>query len=174
MHLRKIALIGHSAAGKSACLQELGIDYMKADMDEGLGRDHCPSLAEAMRWLMNETSDQPIVVVSNHEEMLNEMLLAKRRGKEAELFGCILFMYLRKPKDQLARDLAKPNAAERCRDLLSQNYTLDCYDQFDTMFQELAGHTIDCTNKGVVEVAAEVVRLSKSLDKEFAKPVGLA
>ena len=139
-------------------------------MDAGPGRNDCPSLAEAVRWLMSETSDQPIVVVSNHEEMLKAMWQAKLRGEEGELFGCVLFVYLRKPKDQLARHLAEPNVAGRCRDLASQQYTLESYARFDGMFQELAGNTIDCTTKGVAEVAAEVASLLESLDKGFAEP----
>jgi len=170
MHPLKIALIGHSGAGKSVCLDELRIDRRSADMDASFGRNHCPSLAAAVRWLMNETSDQPIVVVSNHEEMLKVMWQAKLRGEEGELFRCVLFVCLRKPKDRLACHLAKPNAAGRCRDLASQQYTLTSYDRLDAMFQELAGNTIDCTTKGVAEVAAEVASLLKSLDKGSAEP----
>jgi hypothetical protein len=114
---------------------------------------------------MNETSDQPIVVVSNHEEMLKAMLQAKRRGEAGDLFERVHFVYLRKPKDRLARHLKEPNAAGHCRDLPSQQYTLTSYERFDGMFQELAGHIIDCATKSLAEVAAEVASLLGSLDK---------
>jgi hypothetical protein len=134
-------------------------------MDTVLGTARCPSLTDVVQWLANDDNNQPIVVVSNHEAMLEAILLAKLRGDEVRLFDRVLFVYLRKPKDRLARHLAKPNSAGHCRDRQGQRYTLTNYDRFDALFQELAGVTINCAAKGVAQVAAEIAELSESLNK---------
>jgi shikimate kinase len=155
----RLALIGHSAAGKSCCLSELGIDHRRADMDAALGTQHCPSLLEGIQWLGIESKEQPIVVVSNHENMLKAMWLARKGTEHVEFFNALRFVYLRKPKDQLAKHLATPNSAGNCRDLESQRYTLSTYERFDGMYRELAHYTIDCDAKEVSEVAVEVREL---------------
>lgn len=96
-----IALIGHSAAGKSSCLTRLGIE-LEADMDVALGTSASPPMITAMEWITS--TDRPsIVVVSNHEEMLKAMHRAKLNHEHSVLFDAIHFVYLRKPKDRLAR-----------------------------------------------------------------------
>jgi hypothetical protein len=154
VHPRKIALIGHSGAGKSACLKELGIDRNRADMDMALGTVPAPSLAQAAQWLVS--TEDPIMAVSNHPTLLDDMRQAKRRGEQEELFRCALFVYLRKPKNRLERHLKKPRPDEPVRPLPEQRFTLDSYDCFDARFQELADRTINCPTEGVAEVAEKV------------------
>ena len=145
----KIALIGHSGAGKSFCLKQLGIDGGTAEMDAALGTEKSPRLDVAFRWLTEDSRDQPLVVVSNHEEMLIEMWKAKLAGLYAERFACVRWVYLCKPKDQLAQHLAKPMPGGRSRDLPGVRYTLKNYDQFHRIFADLADHTIDCEARAV-------------------------
>jgi hypothetical protein len=155
MHAR-IALIGHSAAGKSSCLSELGIPLSEADMDAALGTDRCPSLTKGMKWLVEDSKEQPIVVVSNHEALLKDMCSAKGDGAQSDCFNSLCIVYLRQPKDRLATQLATPGTGGRTRDLRSQRYTLDNYKCFDVMYQKLADYTIDCTGKEVPDVALEI------------------
>jgi len=63
MSRRKIALIGHSGAGKSAALRELGVDPKTADMDCALGVEKSPSLSDVMAWLGAGSACERIVVV---------------------------------------------------------------------------------------------------------------
>ena len=51
MSVRRLALIGHSGAGKSSCLVALGIDGKAADMDAVLGTRESPPLETALNWL---------------------------------------------------------------------------------------------------------------------------
>ena len=157
---RRIALIGHSGAGKSSCLLALGLDRKAADMDAVLGTKQSPHLDTAMNWLAGESSGPPLVVVSNHEQMLVEMLRAKLAGQYPERFAVVRFVYLRKPKDQLQAHLSLPSAGGRSRDHASQQYTLDNYERFDTLFVQLADQTVDCSGRSVEAVAAELSELS--------------
>jgi len=95
---RRVALIGHSDAGKTSCLLALGVDCKAADMDAVLGTTHCPSLDSALQWLANKHA-LDLVVVSNHEQMLVKMRQAKLAGKFGDYFTRVLLVYLHKPKD---------------------------------------------------------------------------
>ena len=64
---RRLALICHSGAGKSACLAQLAAEPRLADMDVALGTHKSPALEVALRWLTDESTGQTVVVVSNHE-----------------------------------------------------------------------------------------------------------
>ena len=161
--MARIVLIGHSGAGKSSCLSELGIVHRQADMDAALGTSRCPTLTEGMQWLVESSKEQPIVVISNHEEMLKAMKSARRGDEHAWVFNVLCFVYLRQPKDRLAGHLATPGPGGQRRDLPSQRYTLDNYERLDVMYQELADYTIDCTAKGVGEVAVEIRELLGTL-----------
>jgi shikimate kinase len=152
----RIALIGHSGAGKSSCLAELAIVHKRADMDATFRTDRCPSLTDGIQWLVEDSKDQPIVAVSNHEKMLEAMRSAKKRGEHAEFFKSLRFVYLRQPKDRLAMHLAMLGPGGSSRPLRDQNYTLQNYERLHLMYQELADLTIDCTAKGVSEVAVEI------------------
>jgi hypothetical protein len=87
------------------------------------------------------------------------MRSAKRRGEHSDFFNSLCIVYLRQPKVRLARQLATPGTGGRTRDLPSQRYTLESYERFDAMYQELADYTIDCTGKEVSDVALEIKEL---------------
>jgi hypothetical protein len=156
MDVLKTALIGHSGAGKSFCLGQLGIDRRTADTDAALGTEQSPPLDAALRWLTNDSRDRPLAVASNHEVRLLKMRRAKLAGLYAERFARVRLVYLCKPKDQLAQHLAKPMPGGRRRDLPSVQYTLTHYDRFHRIFADLAVHTIDCDSKSGEEVAREL------------------
>jgi hypothetical protein len=163
MYAKKLALIGHSGTGKTSCLVQLGFDLHRADMDIALGTTRSPPLADALRWLTGATDGQIIVVVSNHEQMLTAMQRAKVTGEFADSFARLCFVYLWKPKDRLARHLARPQPGGSLRPPASQRYTIDNYDRFHAMFHSMADQTIDCTSKGIAAVADDVKALSESL-----------
>jgi energy-coupling factor transporter ATP-binding protein EcfA2 len=162
----RIALIGHSGAGKSSYLSHRGIDPHAADMDTALGVDCSPPLEQALAWMTEGAEGQAVVVVSNHEEMLEAMHQAKRTGRHAESFACVRLVYLRKPKDRLARHLGRPTAAGDPRDDACRRYTLGSYERLDKMFSEMADDVIDCGSKSIEEVAAEVNALVRNSRQE--------
>lgn len=91
------ALIGHSGAGKANCLLKLGYPAT-ADMDAGLGPTNCPSLADALKWIV--TQDSKLAVVSNREKMLEKMLEAKSANPSQ--FECFFLVYFHIPSGELA------------------------------------------------------------------------
>jgi hypothetical protein len=132
-------------------------------MDAALGTGRSPSLEAALARMTEGASGQDVIVVSNHEAMLRAMHQAKRTGRCAERFARVRLVYLRKPKDRLARHLARPAAAGGLRDEASRQYALDHYERFDRMFLEMADDVIDCGSKGVEQVAAEVGAVARTL-----------
>lgn len=154
--VRRVAIIGHSGTGKSACLLTLGIDPKTADMDAVLGTGQCPTLASALGWLAVDGGVPELVVVSNHERMLLEMRQAKLAGRHVGAFSTIRFVYLHKPKDELREHLAKPTAGGWNREPAGVQYTLDHYDRLHHLFNQLADRTLECSQKAAEVVAAEV------------------
>jgi hypothetical protein len=156
-----IALIGHSAAGKSSCLR-----YMKseanADMDVALGTTKSPSLETAIGWMIDE-SRPPVIAVSNHEVMLEALHAAKVCGSHTTQLSRIHFVYLHKPKDRLARHLSRTTPGGSHRPQPAQHYTLSEYERFHKMFMDLADVVIDCSSILVPEVAALVLKIRQQI-----------
>ncbi|MEI6647972.1 MAG: hypothetical protein WCP12_18185 [bacterium] len=155
---KTVALVGHSAAGKSACLAYMNVNSA-ADMDLALGIHKAPSLATVLSWLA-DTSRPPIVIVSNHEKMLKAIHAAKLSGEYANLFNRILFVYLCKPKERLKRHLSKPTAEGILRPFEHQEYTLNHYDHFHRLFTGLGHEIIDCSTASTADVAQRVREIS--------------
>lgn len=156
---KTVALIGHSAAGKSSCLAS-----SDADMDVALGTHEPPSLDKMLNWL-TAPSRPAIVAVSIFEERLKALCSAKLSGKYPEKFGTIHFVYLCKSKECLKRDLSKPTASGFIRPLVDQEYTLTTYDRFHSLFNDLADEVIDCSTASEVEVALRVCEVSEQANK---------
>jgi shikimate kinase len=158
MATRRVALVGHSGAGKSSCLLALGVDRKLADMDAVLGTTHPgPSLVTALEWLADDKSAPQLVVVSNHERMLLQMRQAKLRGQFANKFARVLLVYLHTPKDQLCQQLSKPTADGRARPPEDQQYTLEHYDRFHELFTQLADLTVNCAARSVADLATLIL-----------------
>ncbi|MBI3464570.1 MAG: hypothetical protein HY000_16180 [Planctomycetes bacterium] len=128
-------------------------------MDAVLGTQESPTLEVALGWLTHGSNGQSVVVVSNHEEMLKAMWQAKKAGNYADQFARVCFVYLQKPKDRLARHMARPTAAGDDRPVDHQRYTLASYDRFHTMYTDLADYTINCAKSSIAEVVAEIQSL---------------
>ncbi|APZ93263.1 hypothetical protein [Fuerstiella marisgermanici] len=150
---KTIALIGHSAAGKSSCLDALKIEPA-ADMDVSLGTrtEDCPTLDQGLRWILEYPHD--LVVVSNHEQMLKSFHEAKRGGDAR--FAQVHFLYLKKPRERLRRHLKRSTLSGSHRPKKHQEYTLAIYDRFDQMFSELADEQIDCSSGDPAEISRVV------------------
>jgi len=156
-------LIGHSGAGKTACLKELGVDYKTADMDAALLRSllPCESQAEALKglalalsWLVSH--DSRVVTVSNCEKMLYAMKIAKLATRHRDQFASFFLVYLHKPLAELREHLAKPTADGGARSPDGVQYTINNYPRLHTLYSQLTDRTVDCSGKPVKLVAAEV------------------
>ena len=163
MTSKTVALVGHSAAGKSACLAYIDANP-DADMDKALGVHKSPDIFTALSWLTNSMRP-PIVIVSNHEKMLTAMHSAKLSGEYSYKFNRIHFVYLCKPKDRLKCHLSKPTAEGIIRPIDHQEYTLNHYDHFHRLFTDLAHEIIDCSTASTADVAQRVREISLHITK---------
>ena len=163
-HCAVIALIGHSAAGKSSCLRYMNSEA-NADMDVALGTTKSPTLETAIRWMIEECRP-PMIAVSNHEEMLKALHAAKACGSHTTFLSRIYFVYLHKPIDRLARHLARATPGGSIRPQLAQHYTLSEYERFHKMFMDLADRVIDCSSNSVRETAEQVLELTKQVKEQ--------
>jgi hypothetical protein len=151
-----VGLIGHSGAGKSACLRALGISLELADMDDALGTDAKPTLPLVKGWLFRA----PVVVAwSIHGPDWREWF------REAKSTG-VLLIYLRKCKKELEQHLKQAMTCGKKRPDKDQKFTIGTYDQLDLIFKEFKDHEIDCSGKSAMAVAEEV--------KSFMRSAGLA
>ena len=162
---RRVALIGHSGAGKTACLQELGLDRALADMDKALGLHPCApgnaalmALDKALRWLTAGATPM-VVTVCNVEEMLKVMKDAKLNGKRSEEFGCIVLVYLHNPREELREHLARPTADGVTREADGVEYTINNYARLHTLYSKLADRIVDCSGMTIERVAEEVAEI---------------
>jgi len=161
MTVSVIALVGHSAAGKSSCLKHLNT-APDADMDVALGTTESPGLEKALLWMADE-SRPAVIAVSNHQVMLKALHAAKVSGSHAARLSQIRFVYLHKPKDRLARHLSRATAGDSFRPKLAQEYTLAEYERFHKMFMDLADEVVDCSSISVTEVADKVLSIQHRL-----------
>jgi shikimate kinase len=171
MAARRVALIGHSGAGKSSVLDELQADRTTADMDAVLGTKHSPQLTRALGWLATEEQDPRLVAISNHESMLEEMRASKITGQYAKQFGCVLLVYLHRPLDELRETLSRPSAGGHLRQEAGVQYTIENYDRFHTLFSQLADRVVSCSGKSIKAVAAEVQRILQTLVEKQRDPL---
>ena len=162
---RRIALIGHSGAGKSACLRELQsrgvitVDPAAADMDAlrwPLSRDEGQALEivqKALVWLTAPSTPQ-VVAVRNDEMMLDALVRAKREGRDAAEFRELYFLYLQKPIPELQKHLKDRT------DRAAKEYTMKSYRRFHRdIFKPLADGVIVCSRRTTAEVTDRICAL---------------
>src|SRR5579862_5390358 len=136
MAARRVALIGHSGAGKSSCLSIMGLDCNVADMDAVFKQ--LPSLAEALGWLASEKPQSGVVVVSNYEQMLKGIVAAKQAGLYPSQFSRVHFVYLHWPLEELRKNLTRLSASGSSREPKGVEYTIAHYESFhSTLFVHL-------------------------------------
>ncbi len=95
--------------------------------------------------------------------MLKEMHAGKMAGRFADQFSRVTLVYLHKPKDELQKHLANPTAGGQHREAAGVEYTLDQYDRFHTLFSQLAHQTVECSQKSIEMVAANIRALVPTL-----------
>lgn len=155
---RRVAIIGHSASGKSSCLKELKIDRGLADMDCRFGTSDIPLLQKVLDYLVS-VDTPPIVAVSNHRDLLAKLCCAKHSQSYRDTFQSIHFVYLKKAKEKLSEHLRlrDTDGRQRCEDNI--NSTIKYYDEFDNIFIKLADRWIDCTEMPIDRVAERIRQL---------------
>lgn len=148
----KIALIGTSGVGKSACLELVGHPD-DAEMDRGLDTGN-PQSAEAMlRWIV--LSPAPIIVMSVHCEGLKELAELKRAAVDRRV-SRIRFVYLFCDKEELEKRLRTPGSERSTRNIKE---TLNGLEKMDRIFRALMDECIDTTIISVRTVADRVKAL---------------
>lgn len=162
---RRIALIGHSGAGKSVCLRELhnrgaiNVDPAAADMDAlrwPLSRNEGQALEtvqKALAWLTAPSTSQ-VVAVRNDEMMLNALVRAKRETRDAAEFRELYFLYLQTPIPELQKHLKERT------DRAAKEYTMKSYWRFHRdIFKLLADGVIVCSRRTTAEVTDRICAL---------------
>jgi guanylate kinase len=150
----KIALIGHSGAGKSECLQRLGGDPARAEMDKVLGTGKPPTIQQALEWIMCMPQHQDIVVFGVHIDTLNEIARAKARKDDNVLLAQVRFVYLRN-EDRRSYEERLQGDSDRSEDNIRS--ALRDYESLNSLFSRVADHTIDTAYKDIAEVVKEIL-----------------
>lgn len=150
---RKVALIGHSGAGKSTCVKLLGGRLDVADMDKARFTTWPPSLEEALNWMA--TNDESVLSISVHRDTLVKMAQAKKKGEDVRFHG-LFFLYLYRTEEKLLASLERPTAYGTYRGNGNKAHTLKDYAELDGIFGELADSIIDASDLEIQQVAGSI------------------
>ncbi|WP_111640778.1 hypothetical protein [Marinimicrobium alkaliphilum] len=102
-----VALVGHSASGKSAVLEQLGLDRAVHDMDYYfLKKKRKVSASAVLDWMRSASAPGP-VVLSNDTDVLRELAALKNR-EDASVKG-IRFVFLNRSLVRFLENLKKKN-----------------------------------------------------------------
>jgi len=162
MAVWRVVLIGHSGAGKTVCLDRLGINRQGADMDAALALKLSQSDYEAARavdtalkWLASRDTPK-VVTLRNDEKMLYAMKNAKvSRPRSFRRFALV---YLHYRKQEIEQHLNARTNKEAVK------YTLATYDRFhDDLFSKLADRTIECSGKTIETIVGEISDIAAHL-----------
>ena len=143
-----IALIGHSAAGKSSCIEELGFSRELGDMDRALGVKVAPSVSEFRDWLSAKETPA-VVALSIHTPMLDAYYKAAQELR-------VLLVYLFKRQDRIAEHVKLRQPHGELRPQEHQVFTVQSHAHYDSIFRKAADHIIDCSDKDTAAVAIEL------------------
>lgn len=165
MAVWRLVLIGHSGAGKTMCLDRLGINRQGADMDAALTLQLSQSDYEAARasdtalkWLASRDTPR-VVTLRNDEKMLYAMKNAKVTRRRS--FRRFALVYLHYPEQELEQHLQARTDKEAVK------YTLATYDRFHReLFSKLADRTIECSGKTIEAVVGEISEMASHLNGE--------
>lgn len=158
--MRKIALIGHSASGKTSTLLELGIDPSAGDMDPVFGIDAPPCVEETLDWIV-DPSTPGVVGMSNHLALLWHLRERRRRVPRHRAFDEIRWVYLRKSRRLLMKHLNLPVFGSWRRPDPVKATVLSQYGRFSKHFNALADHVIECDDISVAGVACQIRQLAE-------------
>jgi hypothetical protein len=157
MARRKIALIGNSGSGRSSCVRLVGGDLSVAEMDRHFDTRVSPPYEQALAWMLDRTPGQDVLDTSTHLKMLGDMADAKRRGRHAELFEQVLFVYLiNADPDKRKQFLERPNARGSMRSPDQVQLSLRFHAAVDGCCRDLADVTVNTSRMSMEEVAALV------------------
>lgn len=106
MQVRKIALLGHSGAGKSACLKLMGLSR-SCEMDTKFGVAVPPDAQTALDWIAHHP--RQLVSVSVHKHTLEQIRVLKDRDDPAFPKN-VYFLYLYRAKTGLEECLNRKRA----------------------------------------------------------------
>lgn len=147
---RKIAIVGTSGSGKTTCLEFLGLQKLKCDMDRLLPTGVPQSMDAMISCILG--SSCPVMAVSVHRAGLEEIARAKREGSEPRL-SQMFFVYLFVPKEILTIRLREDSAKRTAGNI---DGTLQEHGALDKMFREIADHCIDTSSLTTGQVANEI------------------
>jgi hypothetical protein len=160
--LFKVALIGHSASGKTSTLEALGIDPIRGDMDHAVGIYASPDVEDALDWMVHPETPQ-VLAVSNFIELMWHLQSAKRKGRYQDHFARVFWVYLRKSRRRLVPHLARGKLDNHPNPESVKQTVIQEYGRFSKHFNVLADHIIECDRITIAETADEIRRIVRSI-----------
>lgn len=133
-----LVLIGHSAIGKSALLEALGLDRSNCDMDIVLQATKAPATVDSLKEMVRN-GRSPLYVAANHVSLLNMIFEEKKKGNLNELH----FIYLRRPLDIAYKYFALPNTDGRHHPPYARDEYEILYATFDHKFALIADTVVE-------------------------------
>ena len=160
-----IALLAHSASGKSALLLCLGIERYHHDMDVFMQRNKTLSAMDAFRTMLPEC--RGLLSVRNDAAFLRELKSARERGE----FENVEFIYLKRPQPVIYANFCGVNADGLNHRPISEARHVEGYSRADALFRmaadqvvEYPGHSLDEMGILLRRFAREILGANWDLD----------
>lgn len=149
--MKNLVIIGHSAAGKSATLDALGLDRIMHDFDLYLEMSqNQPTIHNLMDWV-KVNRETPIVAISNHPHLIRELSINKKTFSDFSHF-----LYLKRPKEIIRRNLSLVNTDGHTHTQLSESDFENYYYVMNEFYEKIADITIDLKDITPTQVADQI------------------
>lgn len=152
---RALVIVAHSAAGKSALLEQIGADRRDRDMDVFCYIHQMPPSVDAMLTMADRLSRLPVIVCSNEDQFLADLHANLGNPRLADF----LFCYIRRPQSVLYDNLGLINTDGRRRSYVSEADHERSYRAFDARYRELADIEVEYFGASVPSMSAIVQSL---------------
>lgn len=149
---RALVLLGHSASGKSAVLEQLGNDRKTTDMDVYCQINDVSASFDTLRTMIDQSEVRKVFVSSNNVGLLEELRALRDRSDTADL----MFIYMKRPFDVIVKNLALINSDGRFHREITEEKAIQFYNSFQNHFRNLADVEFCYTGYSVPEMAAIV------------------
>ena len=141
-----IALLAHSASGKSALLLFLGIDRYYHDMDVFMQRNKALSPLNALRAMLPEC--RGMVCIRNDADFLRQLKKARDRGE----FSGVEFVYLKRPQCVVYKNFCGANADGLRHRSMAEVDHARLYTRAEVLFKALADRVIEYSGQSLNEM----------------------
>ena len=152
-----IALLAHSASGKSALMLFWGIDRYYHDMDVFMQANKQLAPLEAFSTMLPNCNG--LVCIRNDASFLRELKKVRDRGE----FSSVEFVYMKRPQSVVYRNFCGANADGLQHRKMSEAEHARVYSRGDALFRKLCDRVIEYSGQSLDELRSILVSVAREI-----------